>query len=535
MSSSPRSSLEEGAPLLSEQTSRDTSPAPPLPVQHTKKKPWVLLTAMVFVLITIVDAGAFLAEPPKTRVFEANLCLRYYEENDPSKIDKNGSVPEALCKIDEVQQKLAMIFGWQDTFDAIPGLILAIPFGALADKWGRKWIFVAALGGLQLNSAWILLICYFRSLPLQMTWFSSAFYLLGGGPVVASAVGITMISDIAPPDKRTTIFLYLTASVLIAEMCAPIMASTLMQKGVWFPLLLALAIQQVGVTIGVFFPETLHLRDLPEPRDAEDVSIELQTKGEGHGFKVQLKHFKSALLLLTSDLTLTLVVCLFVVNRLGRQATTLLIRYASKRYNWEISKAAYLLSFRAATNLVAVAVFIPIVNITLIKYLRLPVHWADLWLMRGSLCITAIGFLAIAVASQPTILIFGLLIFNLGTGSAAAMRSVSLHVVGGQSSPDVGKLMSLVAVSENIGVMLAGPLLNEALKKGMDLGSAWLGLPFFGVFVLYILATVVSCIISVKDRDLAYVEVATDEEADVVNARTSALEERPSTRHVGAH
>ena len=106
----------------------------------------------------------------------------------------------------------------------------------------------------------------------------------------------------------------------------------------WFPLILALAIQQVGVTLGVFCPETLHLRDLPEPTDAQDTSIELQAKDEGHGFKTQLKHFRAAFTLLTSDLTLALVVCLFVVNRLGRQSLTLLIRYASKRYSWEISK-----------------------------------------------------------------------------------------------------------------------------------------------------------------------------------------------------
>ena len=152
--------------------------------------------------------------------------------------------------------------------------------------------------------------------------------------------------------------------------------------------------------------------------------------------------------------------------------------------------------------------------------------------MRGSLLLTAVSFFFIAVASQPAMLIFGLLVFNLGTGSAAAMRSVSLHVVGRQSSPDVGKLMSLVAVSENIGVMFAGPLLNEALKKGMDMGDAWLGLPFFGSFVLYVLASILSFIVSVKDRDAAYVEVATDDdEADVPRGSTAALEEGIPTRH----
>jgi len=96
--------------------------------------------------------------------------------------------------------------------------------------------------------------------------------------------------------------------------------------------------------------------------------------------------------------------------------------------------------------------------------------------------------------------------------------------------------MSLIAVFESIGVMFAGPLLNQAFNKGMDLNGAWLGVPFFGVFVLYILATIVSCIISVKDRDLAYIEVATDEEEeDVVLGRSSALEDGPSTRHTTEH
>jgi MFS family permease len=155
--------------------------------------------------------------------------------------------------------------------------------------------------------------------------------------------------------------------------------------------------------------------------------------------------------------------------------------------------------------------------------------------MRSSLLITAVGLLAVALAFEPPVLILGLLIFNLGTGSSAAMRSVSLHVVGGQSSPDVGKLMSLIAVSENIGVMFAGPLLNEALKKGMDLKGAWLGLPFFGSVVLYVLATILSCLVSGKDKDMAYVQVATDEEVDAVHGTSSALEDGLPTRHTTEH
>ena len=124
----------------------------------------------------------------------------------------------------------------------------------------------------------------------------------------------------------------------VAELLAPIIAAKLMEKGNWLPLLLALAIQQVGIFIAFLFPETLHLRDLPEPKDDDEERIELQSKDKGHGFKAQLAHFKDALMFLKSDVTLGLVVFTFLANRLGRQALALLIRYASKRYHWKIQK-----------------------------------------------------------------------------------------------------------------------------------------------------------------------------------------------------
>ena len=123
-------------------------------------------------------------------------------------------------------------------------------------------------------------------------------------------------------------------------MLAPLMSAKLMEHGDWLPLLLALAFQQMAVFIALGFPETLHLRDLPEPVDAEDVSIQLEQKHKGHGLKAQLSHFKDALTFLKRDWLLALVIFTFFGNRLGRQALSLLLRYASKRYNWKLKKVS---------------------------------------------------------------------------------------------------------------------------------------------------------------------------------------------------
>ncbi|KAF2622854.1 MFS general substrate transporter [Macroventuria anomochaeta] len=521
------SNEEEGLPFL------DQNPIP------EKTKPWVIMVILAFVLVAIIDMGAFLAEAPRTRVYEANICLGYYRESDPSVIGADGSIPEKLCKVDAVQQKMAMIFGWQEMFDVIPSIFLAIPFGALADKVGRKWIFTASLMGLQLNSAWVLGICYLKDLPLQLTWLSSAFYFIGGGPIVAAAIGITMISDIAPPEKRTTIFLYLTASVLIAEIVAPIMSARLMESGDWYPLVLALIFQQAGVLLAIFFPETLHLREKSKHDESNTRDVQLQVKGGFFSPKQQLQHFQSAFQFLKSNRTLALVVFTFMANRLGRQGMTLLVRYASKRYDWEIKQAAYLLSFRAATNLVAVALFLPLTNYVLLKHVRLPTYWADLWIARGSILLTSISFLVIGLAAHPALLVIGLLIYNLGTGYNAAMRSVSIHVVGGQSSPDIGKLMSTIAIVESLGALVAGPLLNQLFQWGMSLGSVWLGLPFLTGMLVFAGLSVVIFKIDVGDKEVAYTEVQSEVEDEVFElqgrASTSALEHDGSTSTVHRH
>jgi hypothetical protein len=116
------------------------------------------------------------------------------------------------------------------------------------------------------------------------------------------------------------------------------------------------------------------------------------------------------------------------------------------------------------------------------------------------------------VAAHPALLIIGLLIFNLGTGYNAAMRSVSIHVVGGQSSPDIGRLFAVIAIIESVGVMLAGPLLAHIFEWGMDLGEPWIGMPYLASAGVFGITTIATFIISVKGKDkpVEYAEVDHD-------------------------
>lgn len=354
--------------------------------------------------------------------------------------------------------------------------------------------------------------------------------VIGGGAFVAMAIALTMISDIAPPEKRTTIFLYLTACILVAEMVAPMMASRLMEYGDWLPLLLALAFQIVGLIVSLFIPETLHLRNLEEPKNIETQSIELQPMSSHFSVRSQLRNFRATVQFLGGNWTLATVVFTFLANRLGRQSISLLVRYASKRYSWEIKKAAYLLSFRAAANLVAISVVLPLINFVLLKKLHFPAPRADIWIACGSITLTTFSFFVMGVSAYPALLVFGLLVYNMGSGYNAAMRSISIHVVGGQSSPDIGKLMSTIAMAESFGSMIGGPLLNELFQLGIGFGDAWLGLPFLGSAVIFLFMTFVTFSINVMGKTSSYVELnGEDEDSFHDEGRSSLLVHQGAT------
>jgi hypothetical protein len=121
---------------------------------HTRCSwPWIYVVLLCIVLAVVSDVGESLYAAPRVRLFESVACTRYYLRHDPSLVDRDGSVPERLCKIDSVQDKVASVVGWQYFFDAIPAILLPIPYGYVADLHGRKWILVLALVGYTLSWA----------------------------------------------------------------------------------------------------------------------------------------------------------------------------------------------------------------------------------------------------------------------------------------------------------------------------------------------------------------------------------------------
>ena len=87
--------------------------------------------------------------------------------------------------------------------DSNTGLILAVPYGILADSRGR--IFVSFLGvvGVVLAELWFYaVIAFYNVFPITAIYVYPLFFIFGGGGFVLAATLLAVVADVAPPAAR---------------------------------------------------------------------------------------------------------------------------------------------------------------------------------------------------------------------------------------------------------------------------------------------------------------------------------------------
>jgi hypothetical protein len=135
--------------LQSHRRSRDE---PPEPSRH-RHYLWVIVISLCSVFV--IEIGDFMQRAPLARVLEDIICRKYYESSAPFGNHVALPIPEEDCKMPQVQGPLAMLRGWNAAFSCIPGLLLAVPYGYIADRYGRKLVLVTSLVGATLGLGWV--------------------------------------------------------------------------------------------------------------------------------------------------------------------------------------------------------------------------------------------------------------------------------------------------------------------------------------------------------------------------------------------
>ncbi|KAI1148904.1 major facilitator superfamily domain-containing protein [Nemania diffusa] len=488
---------DEQEPLLLPHGPRDSVvKPPPSPPSHQTRCtwPWIYVVLGCVALAIVSEVGEYLYTAPRVRLFESVSCTRYYLEHDPSVIRPDGSVPESLCKVNPVQDEVASVLGWQLFFDSIPAIILPLPFGYLADTYGRKWILFTAMIGYTLTWASTLFFIGVLHLPLQYVWLSSLFLVIGGGSAIATTMVTTIVADVVPPKLRSTVFFYRFCAELIAECFVPPFTYLLMKKDTWIPLLVAVGFQALAMIMTLFVPETLPLPSSEVKNGSSNsspTSSRPSSLSEPASRKDWLQQVKESFAFVTRDKTVAALVFTFLVSKVGRQSSNVLFQYVSKRYGWDLSQAGLLLSLRAGVNIVLFTVILPLI----INFLLAKTHAAtrDLWIGQASIVLMTIGVFIMAASGTATFLIIGLIVYTLGTGFPPIIRSLVTFLVDSHhesQTSDIARLYALISIMEGIGSLVAGPGMAWAFRWGISLGTVWLGLPYGFATLLFALALV---------------------------------------------
>ncbi|KAK2602823.1 hypothetical protein N8I77_009328 [Diaporthe amygdali] len=441
------------------------------------------VVTIIFIMVILVDLAGFFQEAPQTKILEGIICNRHYV----------GAPGEHDCTVGPVQSELATVTQMLNTFNRLPGLIVAIPFGILADRYGRRPILLLAILGALLQDIFSKIVLWHpEAISPRFIWLSSAALLVGGGDAVSGSMVYLVVADVAPPQQRASLFFLVTACGLIAEVVATPLSALLMARDPWIPYFMYSGLTFLGGTIPLLFlPETL-----PKPSPgaetspcdtSEDEGQEQSAASDTAPFLPPQSTVASKFRPLVKRNVVAILLAFFV-SALGRQSTSFLLQFIRQRFNWTYEKASLLITLRAAINLALLLVALPALNRFLTRR-GLSAPGKDLLISRVSVACFTLGSLVISVAPAVALAAIGIAIFALGSGFTPAARSLVTTFV---HQDEAGLLYSALAIMQSVGGLVAGPLLALTFRWGLSLGSEWTGIPFAavaGLFACSFLAT----------------------------------------------
>lgn len=149
-------------------------------------------------------------------------------------------------------------------------------------------------------------------------------------------------------------------------------------------------------------------------------------------------------------------------------------------------KASYFLTLKSASFIAVLTVLLPAISTLCTSVLHMSSLSKDLWLARWSGLILILADLVLTFSYTPALYALGLVLLAGGCGLPPLLRSLLNALV---EPHHVGILNTLLGFLDTLGLMIAAPIFSQALKKGIELGGGWVGLPFAAGTCITMVAT----------------------------------------------
>lgn len=395
---------------------------------------------------------------------------------------------------------------------------MTIPIGFVAERYGRRSVLWLNLVPRVFMLAWAVLVGYFdHALPTNAIVAGPMLSFLGGDCVFNSityslAAGIT--DDYV---LRASYFGYMSSVSYVVNLLGPALASLSMTALLWLPFWLGIALLVTAIPVIRMLPDHVSSSSSSSSgaRKCDDQTQPLLSspllKAQDQQQDVPLlasvwERFRTLGAVLASHpRNFTLMLICFLLASLASSDTKLLVQYISKRYSWTFASAGYLISGKAVVNFVLLTVVIPRVLRSSAPAAassssdRLNIRFAN-----ACFLVSVLGAFAIAFAATIWLLIPALFVYALGSAlpifTLSLLKSPSITSARRQDDNDDEStseaqvqthIFSIVMLVKTLGSLIGAPLMAFLWVRGIGLGGAALGMPFFTSAGLYAVATLV--------------------------------------------
>ncbi|PWI68291.1 hypothetical protein PCL_02060 [Purpureocillium lilacinum] len=442
-----------------------------------------LVVAMCTVLLFIVEVSVFIMAPPTQQIMEDIICRDRY----PDHLLRMPSVEDDRCKNTDVQQTLAMVRSWSASGEMLIPLLVQVPYGIVADKYGRRTVLFLSLFGCVLQMGWIMIVLFLPNFfSIWAILYGNLAFFIGGGGQMAGAMVWTILADAVPVAERTDVFFRLYALTLVLAVVVNPIAAMLLNIDPWIAMWLGFGILVLGMFSSLLVPETLRLRQAADSkRRARSRSRSIGRRDEpvaGKKSKLQqtwfavrndMGHIWRFIFASKSIMMLIAAYGLFFPVKLN--VTLNILQYMTKRFNWKWSTATLISTIGNLTSVVVLLVILPLASSYLTKRYGYDALRRDLYLSRVSVVLVVTGGFMLAFAAVPWLLVSSLIVTSMGIGFTMLCRALLNAVVEPHT---VATLNTTISTMETLMGLVGAPALGWLMSRGMELGGPWLGLPY---------------------------------------------------------
>ncbi|KAF7125927.1 hypothetical protein CNMCM5793_002286 [Aspergillus hiratsukae] len=483
----------EDAPFLSEGRRSQSGPvegphefnssSEPALSENTRRR---LVITLVAILIAF-EIGAHMIPGPMVRIIEAIVCDGYWRAHDPSRLpaSASGHIPEQLCKIEEVQAEVTTVKGYSDFLEGLLCVLCAIPYGLLADRYGRRRAIRLTIPGFLINAIITNSVLWFSDIfPVRAIWLAALSWIIGGGPAIALVVIWTMLADLTTDSNRAILFFRVGVISQVATFLAGAISAQLMAFNPWIPTMIGCGTVIIGLICALSLPETMNhcvKRKSPVHEGGMDGSS-LSTASSHSNLEILAKASRHRLILarirrffnhdiFIFDHRILLLLFAFAVSQLAGGSSAFLAQYISTRFSWTLSRANLLKSVHAAASIPVYLFMLPYLSTHVLHFLSL--HRGDLYLARMSIICLSVGSLGVGLAPHIIFLIPSLCLHAAGGGFPIVTRSLATALVDREKT---ARLYSTIEILQSVGSVLGSLCFTNVFTLGLKMSGVWIGL-----------------------------------------------------------